>query len=71
MVANQADLLLPREVANIFRVTVRTLRNWERKGVLVPVRLPSGHKRYRKGEVEALLHKTASNRQGKRCSKGE
>lgn len=55
MITSQADLLLPREVADIFRVTVRTLRNWERKGVLVPVRLPSGHKRYRREEVEALL----------------
>lgn len=43
MVASQADLLLPREVADIFQ------------GVLVPVLLPSAHKRYRREEVEALL----------------
>lgn len=38
-------------------VTNRTLTNWERKGLLVPVRLPTGHRRYRRGEVEALLEK--------------
>ncbi|MGI9862832.1 MerR family transcriptional regulator [Moorella naiadis] len=49
------ELLLPREVASIFRVTTRTLWNWEQRGVLVPVRLPTGQKRYRRNDVEALL----------------
>jgi endonuclease III len=39
------ELLLPREVAAIFRVTT----------FIVPVRLPSGHRRYRKDKVETLL----------------
>lgn len=47
--------LLSREVAGIFRVTTRALWNWEHKGVLVPVRLPTGQKRYRRNDVEALL----------------
>lgn len=55
MSAGLQELLLPHEVAAIFRVTKRTLWNWEHKGVLVPIRLPTGQKRYRKEDVEALL----------------
>ena len=49
------DLLRPKEAADMLGVTNRTLTNWERKGLLVPVRLPTGHRRYRRGEGEALL----------------
>ncbi|NPV29140.1 MAG: MerR family transcriptional regulator [Firmicutes bacterium] len=55
----QEEFLLPREVAGIIRVTTRTLQNWEQKGALVPVRLPSGRKRYRRDEAEALLRARA------------
>lgn len=51
------DLLRPKEAGDMLGVTNRTLTNWERKGLLVPVRLPTGHRRYRRGEVEALLGK--------------
>ena len=59
MSATLHELLLPREVAAIFRVTKRTLWNWEHKGILVPVRLPTGQKRYRRKDVEALLEGTS------------
>jgi len=55
MPTSHEELLLPREVAAILRVTPRTLRNWDRRGILVPVRLPTGQKRYRREDVEALL----------------
>lgn len=45
----------PSEVAAKFRVSVRTLNRWEHRGSLVPVRLPSGHRRYLHTDVEALL----------------
>lgn len=57
MISETEGFLRPGEVAALFRVTVRTLCNWERKGFLVPVRLPSGRKRYRRADVEALLEK--------------
>lgn len=59
MSAGRVELLLPREVATIFRVNKRTLWNWEHKDVLVPVRLPTGQKRYRREDVEALLQASA------------
>ncbi len=51
-------LLLPSEVAAILRVTKRTLWNWERRGILVPIRLPTGQKRYRREDVEGLFEKS-------------
>lgn len=55
MSGSDREILLSREVAAIFRVTTRTLRNWARRGVLVPVRLLTGRKRYRSEDVGALL----------------
>jgi len=51
----EEGLLLPREAARMLRICTRTLANWERRGLLVPVRLPTGHRRYRREEVETLL----------------
>jgi len=51
------EFLLSREVADIFRVTMRPLRNWEYRGILLPIRLPTGRRRYRKEDVEALLER--------------
>lgn len=65
MSTGRDELLLPREVAAIFRVTKRTLWNWEHKGVLVPVRLPTGQKRYRREDVEALLKERISGRESR------
>ncbi|RKO66653.1 MerR family DNA-binding transcriptional regulator [Desulfofundulus salinus] len=62
---NSGELLLPREVASMFRVTIRTLGNWERRGFLTPVRLPSGQRRYRRSEIEAVTE------EGKHVSKPE
>lgn|GEM_PF-2511644 len=57
MTTGYDKLLLTKEVAAIFRVTKRTLWNWEHKGILVPIRLPTGQKRYRREDVEALIGK--------------
>lgn len=50
-----ASYFTPSEVAAKFRVSVRTLNRWEHRGSLVPVRLPSGHRRYPRADVETLL----------------
>ena len=49
------DELTPAEAADILGVSPSTVRRYEESGLLVPRRLPgSGHRRYRRGEVEAL-----------------
>lgn len=50
------DLLTPREVAALFRVSVKTVARWARDdGKLSSVRTLGGHRRYRAVEVYDLL----------------
>lgn len=53
--AGPAGLLKASEVAATFGVDVRTLWNWARSGVLVPVTRIRGHRYYRREDVERLL----------------
>lgn len=43
------------KVSRILGVTVRTLHRWEEAKKIFPIRLPSGQRRYRKSDVEAIL----------------
>jgi DNA-binding transcriptional MerR regulator len=55
MGAEQLSRLLPAaEVARIFGRTLRTLSNWEKAGLLVPVRI-RGQRLYRISDVERVL----------------
>lgn len=44
-----------RKAVELLGVHEQTLRAWDRSGVLVPVRLPSGQRRYRTSDIEALV----------------
>lgn len=48
-------MLRPREVALLFKVDPKTVTRWAKSGKLTPVVLPSGHRRYRYSDVEALI----------------
>jgi excisionase family DNA binding protein len=48
-------LLMPFEVAKLFRVDPTTVVRWTRAGRLRSVRTPGGQHRYRESEVQALL----------------
>ncbi len=53
------DTLLPmKRAAALLGVHQQTLRAWDRSGVLVPVRMPSGQRRYRLSDIEAVMGKT-------------
>lgn len=49
-----SGLLPAAEVARLFGRTLRTLANWERAGLLVPIRLRR-QRYYRVAELQALL----------------
>ena len=49
------ELLRIGAVATLLGVTVETVRNWDRAGKLNPIRLPSGERRYRRADIEAIL----------------
>jgi excisionase family DNA binding protein len=49
------ELMIPGEVARLFRVNPKTVTNWAMKGKLAYVRTVGGHRRYRRADVEAFL----------------
>lgn len=49
-------LLLPGEVAVLFRVDPKTVGRWAAEGKLESTRTPGGHRRYRESVVFALLN---------------
>jgi len=47
-------LLKPKDVAKIFNITTKTLWEWQKRGIIKAVRLPSGKFRYPRSEVERI-----------------
>jgi predicted site-specific integrase-resolvase len=61
--AEQGELLKASTVARTFGVEVRTLWNWERRGVLVPVTRVRGQRYYRRSDVERMIGHHSSESQ--------
>jgi predicted site-specific integrase-resolvase len=55
----QKPLLTEVEVADLFGVTARTIRNWAATGHLSPLRI-AGTTRYRAAEIQALIEPPSS-----------
>ena len=54
---------MPGEAARLLHINVRTLARWAQEGRIAFVLLPSGHRRYRVEDVEAIRlpkHEVAS-----------
>ena len=49
-----AELMQVREAARTLGVSENTVRRWEERGLLHAVRLPSGVRRFRPAEIEAV-----------------
>jgi excisionase family DNA binding protein len=58
--ADGRDWLRLSEAATMLGVSPNTLRRWSDTGKLVCYRSPGGHRRYRRGDVEALLRAQSS-----------
>lgn len=57
---NLPELLTVKEVASIFRLCTRTLKIWERKGILVPIRVNSRKdRRYRSVDIINYINKAS------------
>jgi len=48
-------LLSMQKVREIYSISRRTLINWEKEGLITPLRTPKGIRRYRKEDIEKLL----------------
>lgn len=51
----RSDLMLPSEVAELFRVDPKTVSRWAKDGKLSYIRTLGGHRRYLRTEVRTLL----------------
>jgi len=54
-VDDTSGLMTPAEVAALFGVNPKTVREWAKTGRLSSIKTPGGHRRYRAAEVYALL----------------
>jgi excisionase family DNA binding protein len=52
------ELLFPAEVAQMFRVDVKTVTRWADAGKLETIRTAGGHRRYVKASVRALIEES-------------
>lgn len=50
------DLLTPSQVAALFHVDPKTVTRWANAGKLTAIRTLGGHRRFKRMEVEKLLH---------------
>jgi excisionase family DNA binding protein len=58
--SSENELLTRNEAAKIFQVSVDTIKKWEKRGTLHPVRIPlSNTVRLRRSEITALIEKSA------------
>jgi excisionase family DNA binding protein len=55
-------LLRPGQVAEMLNLDAKTVTRWAKAGRINAVRLPSGHRRYRQAEVEAIARGERGNR---------
>lgn len=51
----EPEYLTPAEAAARLRISPRTLWRYQSDGRITPVTLPSGHRRFRRADIEALL----------------
>lgn len=59
--ARYGEILAPREVAQMFSVTPKTVRKWADNGDIAYIKTPGGHRRYPRWAVEELLDRLAYN----------
>jgi excisionase family DNA binding protein len=53
--AASSAIVSAADVAELFGVSDKTVRRWQRKGLIRALRLPSGQHRYRLSDIEAVF----------------
>jgi excisionase family DNA binding protein len=55
LIANQERLITMQEAATLLRVSMKSLRRWDKNGQLPAVRTPGGNRRYRLSDIQRIL----------------
>lgn len=56
VIRDSDDVMLPAEVARLFRVDGKTVTRWANAGKLPSFRTLGGHRRFRRADVERVLN---------------
>ncbi|WP_029523648.1 IS607 family transposase [Persephonella sp. KM09-Lau-8] len=54
----EQKLLTIKNIKEVYGISRTTLINWEKKGLLSPIRTPGGQRRYRREDIEKILQLT-------------
>ena len=46
------------QVKEILGATLDTLKNWEKRGILKPIRIGGGHRRYKESDIKKLIEES-------------
>lgn len=66
-ITNKEEYLSLQEVAELLRVSIPTLRNWDKEGTLVAYRNPANNYRiYKLSQVEKFIDEINDSRKGKK-----
>ena len=57
-------LLKIREVADLLRVDITTLRRWDKNGKLPPIKTIGGHRMYYSSQIESILGRRIEEENG-------
>ena len=60
--------LTATEIKKIYKLGLSSLKYWESKGLLHPIKTPGGHRRYLEQEINAMLGLNKIISTGKRCA---
>lgn len=55
MTRPDSELMTPREVADVFRVSPKTVTRWAKAGLISTVKTLGGHRRFRRADVNDFL----------------
>jgi excisionase family DNA binding protein len=55
--ASKSPYLLPSEVAEVLRVSPKTVTRWAKEGKLASRRTLGGHRRYARADIESLAER--------------
>lgn len=59
VVSSDDEMLAIAPASRLLGVSTRTLERWTGDGLVRAYRLPNGHRRFRRGDIESLLKASA------------
>lgn len=54
------EILTPKDVADLFKVTPKTVKRWATAGMLPSFKTAGGHARFKRADVDELIKKSGT-----------